>query len=433
MFEETWEDGEPTAWWFGRRRYAVEDGIGRLLDAAWQQQAGPGRAPEPSILAPAAGPVRHSFSPPALPSRRCGCRPTRRRQARAWRLRHDGGGDGRADPSRGARMAGTRGLQAPPRVPDPGSNLGEVAARRCPTAADDIVRRICGRLGQPDGVATAEGVLAHADGKPERVIRIVGEMGGRRAERAIIMAPKPGKPEDVVPGRWMARELGLVPKQGEGWIGVAPLLPGEMITTVLGDGTPQWGDRETGRPDRRQDRNSGIMRVLFRNRCQICHGIMQSMDETASRWRVPVLTASRWCRRRRSSRRSQRRCLCTPAGGTRPLHPQSGDRVADRRHRVWRLPSLHPRRTPGVRHGPAPRQDDRRPRALRVLPGHPVALSALHPRLRAALHAPARDPRDRGGARIPRPPRGRAQALGRPVQPVHVRAEVPVRRHARPP
>jgi hypothetical protein len=99
-----------------------------------------------------------------------------------------------------------------------------------PTAGDDIVRWICGRLRQPDGVATAEAVLAQVDGKPER---IVGEMGGRRAERAIIMLPKPGKPEDVVPGRWMARELGPAP-EGEGWIGVEPVLAGEVIADVAG-------------------------------------------------------------------------------------------------------------------------------------------------------------------------------------------------------
>lgn len=68
-------------------------------------------------------------------------------------------------------------------------------------------------------MATAEAVLAQVDGKPERVVHIMGEMGGRRAERAIIMLPKLGKPDDPVPGRWMARELGPVP-EGEGWIGV---------------------------------------------------------------------------------------------------------------------------------------------------------------------------------------------------------------------
>ena len=59
-----------------------------------------------------------------------------------------------------------------------------------------------------------------------------------RAERMIVMLPKPGKPEDVVPGRWMARELGPVPP-GEGWIGVEPVLAGEVIATVLGYGTPK--------------------------------------------------------------------------------------------------------------------------------------------------------------------------------------------------
>ncbi len=239
MFEEAWEDGEPTAWWFGRRRYAVEDGIGRLLDAAWQQHAGPGRAPEPfaSILAPAAG---------ARPAQLL---PARAPEPKVWMQTDEAAPSARL-PTNAAEMAEQTQAVVLGSLEREGFKhllvflirgrtwekwlLGDAL----PTAADDMVRWICGRLGQPDGVATAEGVLAHVDGKPERVIRIVGEMGGRRAERAIIMAPKPGKPEDVVPGRWMARELGPVP-EGEGWIGVEPLLPGEMITTVMGYGTPK--------------------------------------------------------------------------------------------------------------------------------------------------------------------------------------------------
>ena len=41
-----------------------------------------------------------------------------------------------------------------------------------------------------------------------------------------------------MPGQWMARELGPVPDR-EGWIGVEPLLPGEMISTVMEYGTPK--------------------------------------------------------------------------------------------------------------------------------------------------------------------------------------------------
>jgi hypothetical protein len=36
----------------------------------------------------------------------------------------------------------------------------------------------------------------------------------------------------------MARELGPVPD--EGWIGVQPVLAGEVIATALGYGTPKW-------------------------------------------------------------------------------------------------------------------------------------------------------------------------------------------------
>jgi hypothetical protein len=84
-----------------------------------------------------------------------------------------------------------------------------------------MIRWICGRLGRPDGIATAEAVLADVDG---------------RRERATIMLPDPGKPEDVVPGHTMAREPGPVP-DGDGWIGVLPLLAGEVIATGLGYGT----------------------------------------------------------------------------------------------------------------------------------------------------------------------------------------------------
>ena len=106
------------------------------------------------------------------------------------------------------------------------------------TTPDDMVRWICGRLGPPDGVATAEAALALVGGRRERVVRIVGEMGGHRVERVMIMVPKPGKPEDVVPGRSMVRELGPVP-EGEGWIGVEPMLAGPVTTRRVGHGQPE--------------------------------------------------------------------------------------------------------------------------------------------------------------------------------------------------
>jgi hypothetical protein len=238
MFEETWEDGEPTAWWFGHRRYAVVDGIGQLLDSGWHQNAGEGRAPEPfaSMLTPAPG------------ARAARLIPARAPEAQVW-MQTDEVAVGARLPTTAMEMTEQTQAVVIGSLEREGFKhllvflirgrtwekwlLGDL-----PTAGDDMVRWICGRLGQPDGVATAEAVLAQVDGKPERVVRIVAEMGGRRAERAIIMLPKPGKPEDVVPGRWMARELGPVP-DGEGWIGVEPVLAGEVIATVLGYGTPK--------------------------------------------------------------------------------------------------------------------------------------------------------------------------------------------------
>ena len=238
MLEETWDDGEPSGWWFAHRRFGVVDGIGQLLDGGWQQHAGEGRAPEPfvSMLTPAPG---------ARPARLL---PARAPDAQVW-MQTD-------EVPEGARLATTamemteqtqavvlgslerEGFKHLLVFLIRGRTWEKWLLGDLPTAGDDMVRWICGRLGQPDGVATAEAVLAHVDGKPERVVRIVGEMGGRRAERAIVMLPKPGKPEDVVPGRWMARELGPVP-DGEGWIGVEPVLAGEVIATVLGYGKPK--------------------------------------------------------------------------------------------------------------------------------------------------------------------------------------------------
>lgn len=238
MYEESWEDGAPTGWWFGHRRYAVVDGIGQLLDGGWQQHAGEGRAPEPfaSILTPPSG------------ARAARLLPARAPEPQVW-MQTDDVADGARLPTTAMEMTEQTQAVVIGSLEREGFKhllvflvrgrtwekwlLGEL-----PAAGDDMVRWICGRLGQPDGIATAEAVLAQVDGKPERVVRIVGEMSGRRAERMIVMLPKPGKPEDVVPGRWMARELGPVPA-GEGWIGVEPVLAGEVIATVLGYGTPK--------------------------------------------------------------------------------------------------------------------------------------------------------------------------------------------------
>lgn len=72
----------------------------------------------------------------------------------------------------------------------------------------------------------------HRRGPRGDVIRIVGEVGGRRAERAIILAPKPGKPGDAMRTRSPGREFGPVPA-GEGWDPCRAPAPGELIMTVL--------------------------------------------------------------------------------------------------------------------------------------------------------------------------------------------------------
>lgn len=238
MFEDVREDGAPLTWWVGRRPYVVEAGLGRLLDTAWHQHGGQGRGPEPfaSLLTPAVG------TRPAL------LLPARALEPRVWMQTEE----------------------LPPEVPPPTTamELSELTqavvvdalqtegfkhlivfvmrgrtwekwllGEGLPTDADDMVRWIAARLGDADGVATAEGVIAQVNGASERVIRIVAELGGYRAERAIILAPKPGKPDDMVPARSMVRELGRVAEE-EGWIGVDPLLGGELIATVLGMGKP---------------------------------------------------------------------------------------------------------------------------------------------------------------------------------------------------
>ncbi len=236
MVEETWEDGQPTSWWFTHRRYAVVDGIGQLLDDGWQQYGGQGPAPEPFATA-----LRPAGRPAQL-------LPARAPEPRVWMQTGELPEDAPI-PSTSLEMTEqtqavvlsnleTEGLKHLLVFLVRGRTWERWLLGDLPTSGDDMVRWICGREGQPDGVATAEGVLAHVDGKPERVIRIVGELGGFRTERAIVMVPKPGAPEDVIPGRWMARELGPV-AEGDGWIGVEPMLAGEVIATVLGYGPPE--------------------------------------------------------------------------------------------------------------------------------------------------------------------------------------------------
>lgn len=238
MFEETWEDGAPTGWWFGHRPYVVEEGIGRLLDVAWRQHAGEGAAPEPfaSILAPRPGARPATLLPAKTP------------EPSVW-MQQDVVPDEVRLPTTAMEM--TEQTQSIVLGQLEGEGLHHLLVflirgrawekwllgDPLPAAGDDMVRWICKRAGQPDAVATAEGVLAQVDGKPERVIRIVAELGGQRAERAIVLRPKPGSPADVEPSRWMARELGPV-GEGEGWLGVEPLLAGEMRMTPIGEGTP---------------------------------------------------------------------------------------------------------------------------------------------------------------------------------------------------
>lgn len=237
MFEETWEDGVPTAWWFAHRPYTVNDGVGALLESGWKQYAGAAPRPEPFAEMVAV----HGRAAQLLPARvpdppvfmQTGEVPE------AWRA-----------PTTAMEMTEHTQAVVLKALEEEGFKHLLVFLVRgrtwekwllgdpMPAAGDDMVRWICGRAGQPDAVATAEGVLIQVDGRPERAVRIAAEMNGKRVERAIIMVPKPGKPEDVVPGRWMARELGDVP-DGEGWIGVEPVLAGEMTMSVLGMGPPR--------------------------------------------------------------------------------------------------------------------------------------------------------------------------------------------------
>lgn len=238
VFEQVWEDGAPVAWWFGRRAYVVEEGIGRMTGAAWHQWAGEGEPPEPfaSLLAPAPG------------ARPVKLLPARAPEAAAW-MQSGQLPEGAAGPKDALEMTAHCQSLVLSQLERQGLQhlLLQVIRGRVwevwllgddlPTSPDDMIRWVCARGPTPDAVATAEGVIAQLNGASERMIRIVGEMGGRRAERAVVMKPKPGKPEDVVPDRAMWRDLG--PVGDDGWIGVAPLLAGEITLRPLGYGPPR--------------------------------------------------------------------------------------------------------------------------------------------------------------------------------------------------
>jgi hypothetical protein len=238
IFEQVWEDGAPVGWWFALRPYDVVEGIGQLSGPAWQEQAGVG--PAPGLFARMLTP-----GPDARPAQLL----TAKKPEPQVFMQTGEAPDESPLPASAMQMTEQTAAVVISALETEGFRHLVVFLLRgrtwekwllgdsLPTAADDMVRWICGREGQPDAVATAEGVLGNVDGKPERVIRIVAEMGGKRAERLIIMLPKPGKPEDVVPGRWMARELGAVPED-DGWIGVKPLTAGEIVAYVMGPGTP---------------------------------------------------------------------------------------------------------------------------------------------------------------------------------------------------
>ncbi len=226
------------AWWIALRPFTVQDGIGQLLADGWEQSAGEGELPEPFAqfvnARPGARPAQvlaakrpepkvfmcQGDLPDAVPL------PTTAMEMTAWAGNEVIGG------------LETEGLKHLVVFLIRGRAWQKWLLSDLPTAGDDMVRWICGREDQPDMVASAQGVLIQVDGKPERAARIVGELGGARAERMILFAPKPGKPEEVIPSRWMARELGPV-AEGDGWIGVKPLVAGEIVAWPIGPGTPE--------------------------------------------------------------------------------------------------------------------------------------------------------------------------------------------------
>lgn len=238
VLEQVWEDDAPTGWMMAYCPYQVVDGIGDLMGARWTIQTGLGNPPGlfAGIFTPAPG------------SRPVALLPARKPEPEVWF-------------STAEILEGLQPPSTPMEVTEAvqGMVLGALETeglkhlvvmvlrgrtwerwllgKEQPADGDDMVRWICTKDGQPDAVATVEGALVPVDGKPERCIRIMAELGGSRTERLLIMLPKPGKRMDVIPGRWMARELGPV-REGEGWIGVEPLLAGEIAMRVIGPGIP---------------------------------------------------------------------------------------------------------------------------------------------------------------------------------------------------
>lgn len=237
VLEQVWEDNEPTGWMLAYTAYKAVDGVGHL-NPNWQVTTGEGKPP---------GLFEAMFTP-APGARPVALLPARRPEPEVWF-------------STAEIIEGVSPPVTPMEVTEhvQGIILGNLETEGLkhlavmllrgrtwerwllgadqPTTGDDMVRWICAKDGQPDAVATVEGALTLVDGKPERCIRIMAELAGKRTERLIVMLPKPGKPMDVIPGRWMARELGVV-QEGEGWIGVEPLLAGELEVRVIGGGTP---------------------------------------------------------------------------------------------------------------------------------------------------------------------------------------------------
>lgn len=238
VLEQVWEDDEPTGWMLAYCPYQIVDGVGDLMGATWTIQTGQGDPPGlfASMFTPAAG-----ARPVAL-------LPARKPEPEVWFSTAEIL-EGINPPSTSMEVTDavqgivlgaleTEGLKHLVVMVLRGRTWERwLLGKDQPADGDDMVRWICGRGEKPDAVATVEGALTPVDGKPERCIRIMGELGGKRTERLIVMLPKPGNPMDVIPGRWMARERGAVP-EGDGWIGVEPVLAGELMMRVIGEGSP---------------------------------------------------------------------------------------------------------------------------------------------------------------------------------------------------
>lgn len=236
-FEERWEDDAPIGWWFAHRPYAMVDGLSLLRGDGWRQFQGEGPAPEPfaGILRPKGRAAR--------------LLPARAPEPKVW-MQAGEIPAAMSLPATAVAMA-----EATRDVVVGKLHRGEafrnllvfrVRGRAweqwllgddLPAGGDEMVRWICARGGAPDAVATAEAVLMPIDGQHERAVRVVAERDGQRVEGALLVAPKPGSPLQVVPTGWRWREI-VVP-EGDGWIGVAPMLSGELVTTFEGYGPPK--------------------------------------------------------------------------------------------------------------------------------------------------------------------------------------------------